>query len=196
MRIPRPITRTIFKLTGWRQVSQSVPTSGVGILIGAPHTSNWDFPGMLVMTGDLGISIKYFGKASLFKRPFGGFMRMLGGIPIDRSNPARIVADIIARIKGGERFYLVITPEGTRGKGKYWKSGFYRIALDAGLDITLGYIDRPTKTIGLGPTFTPSGDVVADMDFIREFYADKQGWHPELRTEPRLREEDRGKPKA
>jgi 1-acyl-sn-glycerol-3-phosphate acyltransferase len=83
-----------------------------------------------------------------------------------------------------------VTPEGTRGSGTHWKSGFYRIAREAGLPITLGYVDRTTMTTGLGPTIELTGAVRADMDVIRAFYADKAGMRPERRTEPRLREED------
>ena len=89
-----------------------------------------------------------------------------------------------------EHFLLVLAAEGTRGKADFWKSGFYRIAQQTGLPIALGFIDGPTRTMGFGPTFLPTGDVSADMDRVRAFYADKHGIHPELRTEPRLREEE------
>jgi 1-acyl-sn-glycerol-3-phosphate acyltransferase len=166
-----------------------VPADGVGILIGAPHTSNWDFVFMLAITWQLGIDIRFLGKVSLFRGPLGPLMRGLGGIPVDRRNPAGLVDDVIARVRGGERFYLVVTPEGTRGRAAYWKSGFYRIARDTGLPVTLGYVDRQTMTTGLGPTIRLTGDVGADMDLVRAFYADKTGLRPENRTEPRLREE-------
>lgn len=172
-------------------MSAPLPDDSVRVLIGAPHTSNWDFIFMLGILWDLEVNAKYLGKHTLFKRPFGPLMRALGGIPVDRRNPAGIVDDVVARVKDGESFSLVVTPEGTRAKGEYWKSGFYRIAVEAGLPITLGYVNRPTKTSGLGLTFVPSGDVRADMDIVRAYYADKTGYSPEKRTEPRLREEDR-----
>jgi 1-acyl-sn-glycerol-3-phosphate acyltransferase len=103
-----------------------------------------------------------------------------------------VVGDVVARIRAGEVFGLVVTPEGTRGTGAYWKSGFYRIAREAQLPVTLGYVDRTTMTTGLGPTIQLTGDVRTDMDVIRAFYADKSGLRPELRTVPRLREEDAG----
>jgi len=117
-------------------------------------------------------------------------MRGLGGIPVDRKNPARVVDEVVARVHAGEVFGLVVTPEGTRGAGSHWKSGFYRIALQAGMPVPLGYVARPTMTTGLGPTLELTGDIPADMDRIRAFYADKAGVRPALRTEPRLREED------
>lgn len=191
MRIRRGIARLGWKISPWKHRSTAVPTEGVGILIGAPHTSNWDFLFMLGIVWELGLNFRYLGKHTLFKPPFGFVMRWLGGIPVDRSNPAGIVEDLVGRVRAGQAFYLVVTPEGTRSSGQYWKSGFLRIAVDAGLPVTLGYVDRDTMTSGLGLTFTPSGDVRKDMDVVRAFYADKSGYKPELRTEPRLREEDR-----
>ncbi|NLF05952.1 MAG: acyl-phosphate glycerol 3-phosphate acyltransferase, partial [Actinomycetales bacterium] len=158
--------------------------------VGAPHTSNWDFIHMLAIAWDLGLHVRYLGKDALFRPPFGFVMRALGGIPVDRSNPSGLVADLVERARAGEDFNLVVTPEGTRSAGKYWKSGFWRIAVGAELPITLGYVDRTTMTTGLGLTFTPTGDVREDMDTVRAFYADKSGLRPERRTVPRLREED------
>src|SRR5690606_36896963 len=103
-------------------------------------------------------------------------------------DPAGLVDDLVARMAAGERFYLVVTPEGTRS-GSGWKSGFYRIARAADLPVTLGYVDRTTMTTGLGPTIELTGDVRADMDVVRAFYADKSGVVPARRTEPRLRDE-------
>jgi 1-acyl-sn-glycerol-3-phosphate acyltransferase len=146
---------------------------------------------MLAITWDLGIESRFLGKLSLFRGPLGPVMRALGGIPVDRRNPAGLVDDVVGRVRDGERFFLVVTPEGTRSAAAYWKSGFYRIALDTGLPITLGYVDRTTMTTGLGPTIRLTGDVAADMDRIRAFYADKAGLNPRNRTEPRLRDEPR-----
>lgn len=187
--IRRAVARAYWRTSRWTHRSEPLPRERAGLLVGAPHTSNWDFVLMLAITWDLGIQSKFLGKLALFAGPLGPLMRGLGGIPVDRSNPAGLVDDVVRRARHGERFFLVVTPEGTRGKAAYWKSGFYRIALDTGLPVTLGYVDRRTMTTGLGPTIRLTGDVAADMDRIREFYADKSGLHPESRTEPRLREE-------
>lgn len=168
----------------------TVRPAGAGVLVGAPHTSNWDFVLMLAIAWDLGLHVRYLGKDALFRWPFGWVMRALGGIPVDRTNPGGLVADLVARSRAGEELNLVVTPEGTRAAGAYWKSGFWRIAVGADLPITLGYVDRTTMTAGLGLTFVPSGELTADMDVVRAFYADKSGLRPERRTEPRLREED------
>ena len=159
------------------------------MLIGAPHTSNWDFVLMLGIAWRHGIDIRWLGKKSLFSGWRGPIMRALGGIPVDRDDPSRVVTEVVERIRAGEVFGLVVTPDGTRGSNEYWKSGFYRIARETGMPVTLGFVDRTTMTTGLGPTFELTGDVASDMDRIRAFYADKAGVRPELRTEPRLRDE-------
>ena len=185
----RLIARTFWRFSRWSLHGEPAPTRPT-ILIGAPHTSNWDFVFMLAIAWQLDMHIRWLGKHSLFKGWRGPIMRKLGGIPVDRSNPSSVVDEVVARIKAGERFGLVVTPDGTRGGNTHWKSGFYRIAMDADLPVTLGYVDRTTMTTGLGPTIELTGDVSADMDVIRAFYADKSGFKPEQRVEPRLASED------
>lgn len=184
------LARCFWAASRWKLRLEPLPDEGVGILIGAPHTSNWDFILMLAITWRAGVSAKFLGKHTLFRGPFGPLMRVLGGIPVDRRDPRGLVDDIVGRVRAGDRFYLVVTPKGTRSKAKFWKSGFYRIARDTDLPITLGYVDRTTMTTGLGPTFRLTGDVHADMDRIRAFYADKAGLKPANRIEPRLPHED------
>lgn len=187
----RAVARIYWAVSRWRLVSTPAPSRPT-VLIGAPHTSNWDFVVMLAIAWRLGIHVRWLGKHTLFRGWRGPIMRGLGGIPVDRSDPGRVVRDVVERVRSGEVFGLVVTPEGTRSAGTYWKSGFYRIAREAGMPVTLGYVDRTTGTAGLGVTIDLTGDVAADMDRVRAFYADKAGIRPERRTEPRLREEDEG----
>ena len=172
----------------WKLVSEPAPDRPT-VLIGAPHTSNWDFVFMLAICWRLDMHIRWLGKESLFRGWKGPIMRSLGGIAVDRAAPAGLVDEVLQRIRSGEIFGLVVTPDGTRKGHTYWKSGFYRIAREAQLPVTLGYVDRTTMTTGLGPTFELTGDVSADMDRFRAFYSDKSGVKPEHRVEPRLREE-------
>ena len=186
--IRKGIAGAFWKLSPWKMVREEEPVEGPRILLGAPHTSNFDFVLMLGIAWDSRMNIHWLGKKELFKGLAGPIMRGLGGIPVDRKNAAGVVAEVIERAKADARFLLVVTPEGTRS-GKGWRSGFYRIAMGAGLPVTLGFADGSTKSAGLGPTIRLTGDVSADMDRIREFYADKTGVRPEYRTEPRLRDE-------
>lgn len=188
--VVRPLlARAFWALSRYRLLSEPPPAGGQAVLIGAPHTSNWDFAFMLAICWRYGFAPKWLGKHTLFRAPFGGVMRALGGIPVNRANPGRLVDEVVRGVRPGSRFFLVVTPEGTRKRGAQWKSGFYRIARDADLPVVLGYVDSATRTAGLGPTIALTGSVTHDMDRIRAFYADKRGIRPEGFTPPRLREE-------
>lgn len=189
----RLIARAYWSLSRWNLVTEPAPTRPT-VLIGAPHTSNWDFVFMLGIAWRLGIDVRWLGKHTLFTGWRGPIMRGLGGVPVDRSDPSRIVEETVERIRDGEIFGLVVTPDGTRRGHSRWKSGFYRIARETGMPVTLGYVDRTTMTTGLGPTLELTGDVAADMDRIRAFYADKSGFHPQHRVEPRLQSEPEPEP--
>jgi 1-acyl-sn-glycerol-3-phosphate acyltransferase len=184
--VRRSVARLALRLSRWRTAG-SVPERG--ILVGAPHTSNWDWVLTLLLAWDNSVQIRLLVKESFFKGPVGVFMRATGSVPLDRDNPGATIRALLADAESDERFLLGIAAEGTRSKGEYWKSGFYRISQQTGIPVTLAYLDGPTRTVGWGPTFSLSGDVGADMDRIREFYADKRGIRPELTTVPRLREE-------
>jgi len=188
MFLRRLVARAFWAVSRWHLVSEPAPDRPT-ILIGAPHTSNWDFVFMLAITWRLDMRIRWLGKKSLFRGWRGPIMKSLGGIPVDRAAPSSVVSEVLDRIRSGDVFGLVVTPDGTRSGSTHWKSGFYRIAREAQIPVTLGYVDRTTKTCGLGPTFELSGDVSRDMDLIRAFYADKSGVRPQHRVEPRLREE-------
>ena len=188
MVLRRMVARLYWTFSRWRLVSEPAPDRPT-VLIGAPHTSNWDFVLMLAIAWRLDMRFRWLGKKSLFRSWRAPIMRGLGGIPVDRDAPAAVVGEVLARIRSGDVFGLVVTPDGTRKGHTHWKSGFYRIAREASLPVTLGYVDRTTMTTGLGPTIELTGDVAADMDVIRAFYADKAGLRPEHRVEPRLRDE-------
>lgn len=175
-------------LSPWRLVPEAAPPAGPRLLIGAPHTSNFDFVLMLGIAWSARMRIHWLGKRELFRGIAGPIMRGLGGIAVDRANASGVVDAVVARARATDRFLLVVTPEGTRS-GSGWRSGFYRIAIAADLPVTLGYVDRTTRTTGLGPTVRLTGDVESDMDRIRAFYADKSGVRAERRTEPRLQDE-------
>lgn len=187
--IRRLFARAFWSFSKWNLLTEPAPDRPT-VLIGAPHTSNWDFVVMLAIAWRMRVDVHWLGKHSLFTGWRGPIMRGLGGIPVDRSDPSKIVTEVVDRMRDGEVFALVITPDGTRSGHTHWKSGFHRIAMATGMPVTLGYLDTATRTTGLGPTFEMTGDIAADMDRIREFYADKRGIRSHLQITPRLREED------
>jgi len=173
------IARCIVKLIGWHFIG-SLPEKRRFVLIGAPHTSNWDFILMLLAMLILRLEVHWMGKDSLFAFPFGGFMKWLGGIPIDRSSNHNTVDQIIMQFEQHDELIVLVPPEGTRSKVEKWKTGFYHIANGADVPILLGFIDAGKKEMGFGPMYQPTGDIEKDLPEIQAFYKTKQAIHPEL----------------
>ena len=190
MTLRRRFARRLLRLVGWRTDGEP-PARHRFVLTAAPHTSNWDFPLMMLMAFQSGLSIHWLGKESLFRGPVGWLLRRLGGVPVERSASNQLVAQMADVFAGQNDFALVVPPEGTRSRSDHWKSGFYRIAHAADVPILCSYLDYSTKVGGFGPLIAPTGDVGADMDLIRSFYADKQGRYPDQVSEIRMREEAR-----
>lgn len=174
-RIVRWALATWFRLDGWT-VEGEAPASRKFVVIAAPHTSNWDLPYTLMCAFVLDLHVRWMGKASLFRFPFGPLMRWLGGIAVRREQSNNLVAASAQALReAGGPLQLVVPPEGTRGKARRWKTGFYFIAQEAQVPIILAYMDYPDKRAGLGPVFRPTGDVEADMAEIKRFYAPIRG---------------------
>ena len=173
-------SRAFLRLNGWK-VEGSLPVEARKcVLIAAPHTSNWDLPYTLMVAFVLNLNIYWMGKHSLFAFPFGPVMRWLGGIAVDRSRSTNLVSASAMALKAADGpVQLVVPPEGTRGRTTHWKTGFYYIALEAGVPIVLAYMDYARKVSGLGPVFVPTGDVDADMAEIKRFYAGIKGRRPQ-----------------
>jgi len=183
------IARAMLRLIRWR-LDGELPPHPKMVVVAAPHTSNWDFPLAMVVAPALGVRIRWLGKHTLFRKPYAWFFRMLGGIPVNRGKAAGIIGQSVAAFDAVDELVLVITPEGTRSKREYWKSGFYRIATAAAVPIVLVGVDGEKKTIRIGPDFIPSGDVKQDMDRVRAFIGGNQGIKPERIGPIRLRDEE------
>lgn len=191
MPVRRAIADLYWRASSYRLTGEPIAQGRPGILIGAPHTSQWDFVFALVVLWHYGISPKVLVKHTFFPGPVGTVMRALGAVPVDRAQPGRLVDDLIAEARRGTSFALVLTPEGTRSKTDGWKSGFYRIARGTGLPVTPVSIDAPSRTLKVGEARLMTGDVAADMDAFREFFAGAQGIRPGKGSPVRLRDETR-----
>lgn len=174
----RWISRAYLKVFGWKCEGR-MPDIKKCVMIAAPHTSNWDFPITMFIAFSLGAKVYWMGKETLFCRPFGGIMRWLGGIPINRSKANNMVAGTIDVFRKLDSLVLIVPPEGTRGKVSYWKTGFYYIALGAQVPIVMGFVDYRRKAGGIGPVFMPTGKIEEDMQIICAFYAGITGKYPE-----------------
>lgn len=179
------------RLTGWR-FAGALPPDPKFIVIGAHHTSNWDFVVFLAALHHFGIHARFLGKHTLFRWPFGAFFKRLGGIPVDRSRASGVVSQVARTFQENDEMVLVLAPEGTRKTRRWWKSGFLKIAEAADLPVVLAGIDYKTKTATIGEAIQFDGDIGQFMDKVRAFYEDKRGRYPELETPVALREELKG----
>ena len=149
------------------------------VFIGAPHTSNWDFLLLVSAMLTLKLDARWIGKHTLFRFPFGGLMRWMGGIPVNRSNAHNRVADLIAAFAQNPALIICISPEGTRKKVGRWHTGFYRIACGAGVPIHMAVIDAEHKELRSLGIFHPSGDVDRELPLIQRHYRGFHGLRPE-----------------
>jgi 1-acyl-sn-glycerol-3-phosphate acyltransferase len=172
----RALSLGFLKLAGWKVLGKLPPGAEKSVLIAAPHTSNWDLPYTLMVAFSLRLTIYWMGKEQIFRFPFRGLMMWLGGIPVQREKSTNLVAASVEAIKAvSGPLQLVVPPEGTRSKTRYWKTGFYHIAVGAQVPIVMAYMDYEKKISGLGPVFEPTGDLEADMAQIKAFYANFKG---------------------
>jgi len=186
---PGPFARfcgALLRLFGWRVILVRPPLPKALVIV-YPHTSNWDFVVGILARSAIAIPIGFVGKDTLFRPPFGRLFRALGGIPVNRRQRTGFVDGLVEAFGTTERLYLAIAPEGTRSKIDHWKSGFYRVALAAGVPLGLAFIDYSRREIGIEHWLTLSGDEAADLARIRACYADKRGKRPGQEGEIRFR---------
>ncbi len=145
------------------------------ILALAPHTTNWDFfvgvPLMLAIRARVSIMMKQ----EAFFFPFKSILMSVGFVPVNRSEASGMVGAAVKEFAERERFWLVITPEGTRTRGKRWKNGFLRIADKADVPIQLLAIDYPSKTLSFGPVIRPGEDNDVDIERCKDYFANFTG---------------------
>ena len=190
MGLRKALAHTGMHLSRWT-FAPEFPLPDRCLVIGAPHTSNWDGFYMVMAMWAVERPVSFLVKKNLTDVPvIGSFVKAIGGIPVDREHPGHLVDRIISLAESKEHFVLVITPKGTRSVRPYWKSGFYRIAMDADLPIVPGFIDGAKHRYGWGEPMRLTGNRRNDMDKIRDFYSGLVGIRPENTCVPRLRNED------
>ena len=168
---------SVLRLFGWRIVYEKPPVAKSVIFV-YPHTSNWDFPIGILFRYATGMPIRWVGKDTLFRWPYGAAFRRLGGIAVNRRVSTGFVSQMVDEFTRNETFYLAIAPEGTRSYTNSLKSGFYRVAMAAQVPLTLGFFDYARREAGIAGYLILSGDETADLARIAAVYADKRGKHP------------------
>lgn len=165
---------------GWTVDSGAAPEQKC-VILGAPHTSMWDFVISYLYYASTGHKISCIVKDSFFKGPLKPIMLALGGVPVDRKNPTASIKKVIDNMKEGECFHLAIAPEGTRKPVRKWKTGYHTIAKALDCPVYLGYFDWGTKHVGHGEIFPLSDDARADTAAIQQKYKEMgiKGKHPE-----------------
>lgn len=175
--------RGLLRALGWRWIG-GFPDRSRLVMIGAPHTSNWDGIVGLAAAAACGVEVHVFAKRQAFVGPVGRLLRLFGGVPVDRAAPGGLVGKAVERLAQGTPMIVAITPEGTRGRVERWKTGFYRIASEADVPIAVVALDWGRRQIGVVGTIEPSGDLDADLGAIGALLDGVVGKHPERQTLP------------
>lgn len=172
--VTRAVCTSYLQLAGWK-VRGDWPSLDKAVLVAAPHTSNWDGINMLATAGFYRVKLRWMGKKSLTQGPFGGLIKWLGCVPIDRSAANDVVRSMAEAFAATQQMILAIPPEGTRSSVREWKTGFYHIARAAKVPLILSVLDYGTKTVSLAAVVHPSGDYDADLAIIQSYYANAAG---------------------
>jgi 1-acyl-sn-glycerol-3-phosphate acyltransferase len=171
----RYLCTAYLKLAGWKIEGDWPRDIPKMVLIAAPHTSNWDGINMLAAAGYYRIPLRWMGKKELTTGPFGGIVKWLGCVPVDRKGGGDLVRQMQAAFGASARMVLAVAPEATRAATREWKSGFYHIAHAAGVPLVVSVLDYGTRTITLAGAVTPSGDYAADLPLIKAYYDGAKG---------------------
>ena len=178
-RVVRWLGKFLMKISGWKTTGH-LPRDQRVVLIAGPHTSNWDFVLAMSLILSLDVRIHWVGKHSIFKKGFRRLLKKMGGIPVNRLNPQALKTEIYNITERYRGFIIAISPEGTRKKVERLKSGFLRIANETNSRILMVGVDFSNKTIDFGDFFNPSGDMDKDLKFIKDYFGNFTGKHPEL----------------
>ena len=161
---------TLQKISGWK-VEGEIPSLKKFILVGAPHTSNWDFVHALILIWAIDLKLNVLAKLTLFNIPLlKNILSGIGGVPVDRDNHKLVVDEVSKLTEGDGGVIIGLTPEGTRKRVEKWKSGFLRIANQTESKIVLIGIDFETKTCSFSGFFEPTGDNDRDIIYVKNFF--------------------------
>lgn len=148
--------RGLLRLLGWR-FEGSVPNLPKMVLIGAPHTSNWDFPLAMLALFTVQARVYWLGKHTFVNSLLKPLLLGLGGVAVDRRAASGVVGQTAVQFQEREQFLLGLSPEGTRSLVPCWKMGFFYIAQAANVPILPVSLDYGRKVLGIGAPIWPDG---------------------------------------
>ena len=160
-----------FHFKGWKIEGEMPKNISQCVIIGAPHTSNWDFVYAMAALRIIQVKPNYLAKKQLFWWPLSLLLKKTGGIAVDRSKSHNLVESIFTLFQSHEKLLMLFPAEGTRSAVKKWKTGFYWVALKAGVPVYMAYLDYGKRRAGIGPRLDVTGDIQADFKKIKAFYS-------------------------
>lgn len=169
----------LLKLQGGWSIQGELPAHKKMVIAVAPHTSNQDFFVGIAAALALDLKIRFLGKHSIFVWPVKRLLLSLGGIPVDRSHPQGVVAQVVAEFEHSDSLLLGLSPEGSRKKVQQWRSGFWFIAKQANVPVCLVGLDYKNKQLVFGPCFTTGENFADDLQQMRIFFQQMTAKYPE-----------------
>jgi len=168
-RVVRRAIIGLYHARGWRVASGALPDIPKYLIVGSPHSSNWDFVFFLGATSKRGVKAGFMGKHTLFKGVMGNFMYDMGGVPVDRTKRANYVEQVASEFARRDKLALVMAPEGTRKSEGEWRSGFWHIAHAAKVPIVITWVHPEKRRLGFSEPFMPGDSFGADLAHIAQF---------------------------
>lgn len=172
----RWVGRRVLALAGWR-VAGELPAVSRLVIAVAPHTSNWDFLYGAAAMFALDLKVSFLAKHTLFVWPFSSFLRWMGAIAVDRRAANGVVEDAVRAFEATASRVLVIAPQGTRKRVARFKTGFLRIAKEAGVPVVLVALDYGARCVRIGPAIDSLGEIEAERERAEAWFAPIRGRH-------------------
>ncbi|MGB0861687.1 MAG: 1-acyl-sn-glycerol-3-phosphate acyltransferase [Saprospiraceae bacterium] len=173
------LIKTFHKWYGWTVIGDFPTDIPKYVVIGGPHTTNWDFMKALFVIYDRNATITILGKKELFRPPFGWIFRALNVIPVERKKNMNAVDATVEIFKQHEKLVIGLSPEGTRSKTDRLRTGFYHIARKANVPLVMIGVNYANKSMEIKSPFLPSDDMEKDFEYIQKFYEQQTGLYPE-----------------
>lgn len=157
------------KLMGWK-IAGRMPDVPKVVLIGAPHTSNWDALAATFSMLSVGLHYTILVKKEWFFWPMGMIFRSVGGYPVDRGRGGQaLIEQLTEMVNSRDKVVLGFPPEGTRSKVEKYKTGYLRVAYATGVPVFLAAFDGKGKRVVLDRLFDLTGDMEADNAAIKAY---------------------------